>query len=107
MFTESQQAAIKVFYANGNLMQADQYSTSLLTTGIKIMLVDNKTVTDELYIAIKGDINGDGVVNTVDSSLLKQYIRGVAGISDVYLVAADMNNDGIVNVTDRSLFVTW
>ena len=107
MLSETQQEAVKVFYTNGTLMQKSEYSKVVLTTGIRIMLVDNDKITDDLYIAIKGDINGDGAVNVADLTILKKYLRGAAGIVGIYSVAADINGDGAVNTTDVSLFKSW
>ena len=107
MLSETQQQAIKIFNKNGYLMQVDQYSTTLLTTGIRIMLTDNDKITDNFYVSIKGDINGDGVVNTVDSNTLKKYLKGMAGIVGVYTTAADINNDGSINVADANQIRPW
>lgn len=48
----------------------------------------------------KGDINGDGYVNSTDSSLLQRYLLG---ISSNITNAADMNSDGVINSTDFAM----
>jgi len=53
---------------------------------------------------IKGDINGDGNVNSTDYSLFKRYLLKVVRelpIND--LRAADLNNDGKVDSTDATI----
>lgn len=47
---------------------------------------------------LKGDFNNDGIVNKVDSSILKNYLINSTG--NVDLTVGDMNNDGKVNILD-------
>ena len=50
---------------------------------------------------VKGDVNGDGVVNVADLSAVTAHINGfkALGAAD----AADVNNDGAVNVADAGI----
>jgi len=54
---------------------------------------------------IKGDVNCDGVVNSIDSNLLKRAIAGahtiVSGTPSEW--AADMNDDGLIDAIDGNL----
>nr|WP_242987747.1 glycosyl hydrolase family 8 [Anaerobacterium chartisolvens] len=50
---------------------------------------------------VKGDVNKDSQVNSVDFALVKRYILGYEDGID--LSAADMNSDGIVNSSDLVL----
>ena len=52
-----------------------------------------------------GDVNGDGVVNVTDVTLLINRILNSAD-DDCYLVAADVNSDGVVNVTDVTMLIS-
>lgn len=52
---------------------------------------------------LKGDVNGDGTVNSDDLKLLKQYLRNSA--TAINKKDADMNNDGIINYVDYNLLV--
>lgn len=58
-------------------------------------------VEDILY----GDLNGDGVINSIDYNLLGRYILEVIDELPVenYTVAADLNGDGIINSNDAIL----
>ncbi|TYQ15320.1 UNVERIFIED_CONTAM: Subtilisin-like serine proteases [Acetivibrio alkalicellulosi] len=53
---------------------------------------------------LKGDINGDGLVNSTDYILLRRYILGISGVLDdakkEFYYVADLNGDGLVNSTD-------
>lgn len=52
---------------------------------------------------LKGDVNGDGSVNSDDLKLLEQYLRNSA--IAINKKDADMNNDGIINYVDYNLLV--
>ena len=57
------------------------------------------TITVEAVNYIRGDVNGDGIVNVTDAVAIINYIlKKVQG--NFILEAADMNDDGIINVTD-------
>ena len=47
-------------------------------------------------------MNGDGVVNSADSTIMKQYLRGTTSLTGIYAVAADINDDGAINNIDIS-----
>ncbi len=68
----------------------------LIGTG-NIVTVDKKK-----YTVVKlGDVNGDGVVNSGDSLVIKQHVADVRYITNTnYLKAADVNKDGKVNSGD-------
>ena len=47
------------------------------------------------------DVDGDGVVNTIDFNMVLQMILGRGdGYTDVQTAACDVNGDGNVNVFD-------
>ena len=47
-----------------------------------------------------GDINGDGIINSLDANVLSRYISGKGVISDTR--TADLNGDGKVSALDSS-----
>ena len=50
---------------------------------------------------LKGDLNGDGEVNSADLTLLARHVGGIEYITDSALLAnADVNGDGEVNSAD-------
>lgn len=52
---------------------------------------------------LKGDINGDGKIDSADAAMLLRYIMGADDINDdAALSAANGNNDGIINVLDAN-----
>lgn len=69
--------------------------SDLIGTGAKL------TINGKEYIAVKlGDVNGDGVINTGDTFLIKQVIVEVKKLDGVYKDAADVNRDGSINTGD-------
>jgi len=52
--------------------------------------------------AILGDVNGDGVVNSMDSNIFKRVISGSVSFTESQLKAADINGDGQVNSYDSN-----
>ncbi len=51
---------------------------------------------------LKGDINGDGVVNVTDATSLVNKVLGTGNYDDSI---CDMNGDGVINVTDVTALV--
>lgn len=49
---------------------------------------------------IKGDINGDGKVNSLDYIMLKKYILGSITLTDVQKQNSDVNGDSKINTFD-------
>ena len=54
--------------------------------------------------ALAGDVNDDGVVNTVDLEMLIGYLLSPAG-STINLTAADINADGEINTVDLEMLI--
>ena len=59
----------------------------------------------EVMDVLLGDVNLDGIVNTLDRALLTRYLAGWDGYTEdnVNLTAADVNMDGVVNTLDRAI----
>src|SRR2546427_12683964 len=64
--------------------------------------ISNNTMTSLLQVHIPGDINGDGIVNIIDLSIVGSHFGSIRGGSN-YLPAADLNNDGVINIVDLSI----
>ena len=56
-------------------------------------------------IVVKGDVNGDGLANSLDSILIKAHRNEVTDLSGSAIAAADINDDGKVNVSDSKLLL--
>ena len=57
---------------------------------------------DNIDGILLGDLNGDGIVDIIDLSILQQHILGVRPLEQEYYRNADMNSDGTVDITDLS-----
>lgn len=59
------------------------------------------TKTEVVY----GDLNGDGVVNSTDYTLMKRYLLKIINVFPVsnYMTVADLNADTVINSTDYTL----
>ena len=55
---------------------------------------------DKLYVVIKGDANGDGIVDASDFLMLKRHFQEAIAIDDVYFLAADTYENGEIDSTD-------
>lgn len=53
---------------------------------------------------VKGDVNGDGITDSVDAVLLKKYLAGYSGLQ-INTDACDMNGDGEVDSVDAVLLL--
>ena len=56
-------------------------------------------------VVVKGDVNGDGVADSLDSILIKAHRNEVVKLTGDAYNAADINSDGSVNVTDARLLL--
>ena len=54
-------------------------------------------------LSLRGDVNGDGVVNMDDVTFVANIILGIENATD----AADVNNDGTVNMSDVMFIVNY
>lgn len=62
------------------------------------------------YLTLKGDTNGDNVIDAQDASLVLQYVaKKISNVSN-----ADVNGDGVVDAQDASIIlqvvakkITW
>ncbi len=77
-------------------------TTGILATGYKITI--NGTNESKMYtIAVRGDVNGDGVVKINDLILVQSHILGTRSVTGEKFYAADVNYDGNVKINDLIL----
>ncbi len=88
-------------------------TTGNLGTGmfVQVQDKDGKVVKDKngdliVYeVIVKGDVNGDGLANSLDSLLIKSHRAETATLKAEAFEAADINNDGKVNAADSRLLL--
>lgn len=54
----------------------------------------------EYTVVIKGDVNGDSIVNSTDFMQIRRNFLGLFDLGDANILAADVNDDGKINSTD-------
>ena len=74
-------------------------TTGIVVTGDKVTVSSNGN-TKVVEIVIYGDINGDGVINTLDLLNVKKSILKQFNLTGAYKQAADVNKDGTINTLD-------
>lgn len=57
----------------------------------------------KLIVVVKGDLNGDGTVKTVDSTKMSVFLKKLAQPTTVQSFAADINGDGQLRTIDGTL----
>lgn len=77
---------------------------ALSGAGVTVVMEDNGYYyINEGKLKLKGDINGDGKISSVDVSLGLKYIFNG---KDINLTAADINNDSNITLTDMIIIST-
>lgn len=88
-------------------------SVSVLSASGGTALADNtkaavgsvvKTASGSLTVAVKGDINCDGSVSTLDYALLKSALSGDAQLNTLQAKIADISGEGAITTTDAAWF---
>ena len=54
-----------------------------------------------------GDVNGDGIINSMDAAIVYRSVNGRYTLTDSQKLAADVNGDGAVNSTDAALIYRY
>lgn len=86
--------SVEILDKNGSTLS----NTSVVTTGSTVYLQADSS--QRATIILKGDVNGDGLVNSTDYMLIKSHFLRNMSLSGVYWTAADCNSDGVINSTD-------
>ena len=83
----------------GNVLEKKK---EILATGYKLNVLDTdkKTIKTAYTVIVKGDISGDGKVNSADLLKMRQHLLGTKKATGVFTTAADVSGDGKVNSAD-------
>ena len=73
---------------------------SLIGSYMTIKLIINDIVYDELVIAVRGDLDGDGYVTAVDLVEVKNLILGISEETLLNKVISDIDLDDYVTAVD-------
>ena len=86
---------------NGNKIS----DTAKVATSDLVVISKDGKVVDTFELIVKGDVNGDGVADAADSSLIKAYRAKLTTLSGAFLTAADIDADNEVTVVDVRLLL--
>ena len=93
-----------VTYENVTLTYSGNSGRYLGTgTTVTVTSTINNEVIGTYTIIIYGDINGDGTITVIDSTLLASSLQKNVVLSSVQKKAANLNGDRYVNVVDNTL----
>lgn len=95
----SANGAVRLGFDEETLITNESGDVATWTENIAVVTVRNSTT------GKRGDINGDGKINTKDAVLLAQYLAKWEVTLDTY--AADCNGDGAVEVKDAVLLAQY
>ncbi|MBR6917866.1 MAG: dockerin type I repeat-containing protein [Clostridia bacterium] len=65
-------------------------------------ITEDDTVVPMTGSVITGDVDGDGVVTLKDIAKIKEYIAGIASISEIVFANTDIDGDGAIGLMDIS-----
>jgi len=74
-----------------------------LGTGMRLQLFSAEEMLDEVTVIVKGDLNGNGAVNSADERCLYQHLTGEKLLTDNNYTAADLDENSAVNTRDLLL----
>ena len=89
---------IKIYDRDGNELSDDD----IVKTGQIIKLEYNGNVYDEAILILRGDIDGDGLIDVTDEALITDHILMATQITGYRFLAADVVEDGLLDVSDDS-----
>lgn len=92
---------VKLFAANGTQKTADQK----MATGDVLVLYYDGVELSRVSVVIRGDVNGDGEIDTADYLFVKRCMVGTLELDELQLVAADASGDGELLVNDYLMIV--
>lgn len=79
------------------------YSTDVIGTGTKVFVKQGSTLISEYQVVIFGDVNGDGIYDAQDATVVNCIANGLLTreqVGEAAYTAADCNHDGSVDSSD-------
>lgn len=84
------------FYNKDNIRK----TSGKVGTGFYMIVKDGENEYLRYTLSVKGDLTGEGSVNTNDVKVISKYLMKSQDISDIQYISADVNEDGILNGID-------
>ena len=86
---------------NGTAIEDDKN----VATGDIVVLKSGDKLVEAFEVVVKGDVNGDGVADSLDSSLIKAHRSRLTNLEGLFLDAADIDNDSEITISDTRLLL--
>ncbi len=81
----------------------DALYTGIVGTNMKVKLVVDDIIYDEVTLIVLGDLNGDSKINVLDKIEFSNHINKTKLLIDGYILAGDVNKDNYTNSEDLNL----
>ena len=91
-------ADIKVYDKEGA-----EYTDDNIASGMVVKLTINDTVRDELTVAVRGDVSGNGQIDIADYILIRSSLYGLINLNTLQFFSADVNENGNIDIADYIL----
>lgn len=86
-----------------NLFTSATVSTDVIGTGSTLELALGETTKESYTFVVPGDINGDSIVNSMDSLEILNHSVEIQLLTGNALIAGDISGDGVINSNDALL----
>ena len=103
-----------LYYSGNNLYNIGNLFTCRFKTNVnsKKSIFENSTSINNSYnldytIAVIGDINDDGFVNTTDKNLVQDYLLNLVTFDSRQMISADVNFDGNITMSDAIIIAQY
>ena len=93
---DNDNAKLKIYESDGTT----EYTGNSVGTGMIVKLIENNVVLDQKMIVVKGDTDGNGVINAIDALKVVNHIIESEQLIGCYLEAADTLDDNVINAID-------
>lgn len=87
---------LKIYKSDGKT----EYTGDKIATGMIVKLFINDVVVDQKVIVVKGDTDGNGMINALDALKVVNHIIETEKLTGCYLIAAETTNDDSINALD-------
>ena len=77
--------------------------TGIIATGYKVVITKEDGTSFAFVIVLKGDVNGDGKITTIDYVLVKNHILKINSITGAKSLSGDVNGDNKISSIDYVL----
>lgn len=93
---DNDNSKLKIYGEDGKT----EYTGNSVGTGMIVKLIEDDVVLDQKVIIVRGDTDGNGMINAIDALKVVNHIIGSEQLVGCYLEAADTANDDTINAID-------